>query len=229
MRILAIGDIVGQRAVEKLQKELSEIKKKENIDFVIANGENAANGNGITKDLFERLVRPANVSKGRPGKGYTVIEKNGEKILVMNLIGRKYMEGIYYSDNPFIAAQEIIKQTEDILIKVIDFHAECTGEKFMMAYFLDGQVSAVYRTHTHVPTADETIMPKGTGFITDVGMTGPCCSELGTIPENGLKRYLNDLNVEDIISDNPIRINSCIFEIDENTGKTNSIRRVQIN
>lgn len=258
MRILAIGDIVGQRAVEKLEKELLEVKKNENIDFVIANGENAANGNGITKDLFERvlrsgvdvvtmgnhtwgneeiyefiedkrIVRPANVSKGRPGKGYTVIEKNGQKILVMNLIGRKYMEGIYYSDNPFIAAQEIIKLTEEIPIKVIDFHAECTGEKFMMTYFLDGQVSAVYGTHTHVQTADETIMPKGTGFITDIGMTGPCCSELGTIPENGLKRYLDDLNVEDIISDNPIMINGCIFEIDENTGKTNSIRRVQIN
>lgn len=259
MKILAIGDIVGERAVEKLEKELPELKQKENIDVVIAQGENAAkDGIGFTKELFDRIlksgvdvvtmgnhtwgnegiyeiiedkriVRPENMSKGVPGKGYTIIEKNHHKILIINLIGRKFMEGVYYSDNPFTAVENIVKQTKnDIKIRIVDFHAAWTGEKFIMGYFLDGQVSAVYGTHTHVQTADEKIMPKGTGFITDIGMTGAYCSELGTIPENGLKHYLKDLPVPNILSDNPIMINGCIFDIDENTGKTVAIERLHI-
>lgn len=139
------------------------------------------------------------------------------------------MEGVYYSDNPFVSVQEILEKVDkDIKIILVDFHAQSTGEKFNMGYFLDGKVSGVYGTHTHVQTADEMIMPKGTGFITDIGMTGPSYSDLGCDVENAIKRYLNDVRVKDIISDNEVMINGCIFDIDENTEKTIEIERVHI-
>ncbi len=258
MKVLAIGDIVGEKAVEKLEKELKQLQQKENIDVTIANGENAANGNGLTRELFDkilasgvdvitmgnhtwgnkeiydfieddRIVRPANITKGMPGKGYTIYQKDNTKILVINLIGRKFMEGVYYSDNPFTTVQEILEEVkDDIKIKLVDFHAAWTGEKFNMGYFLDGKVSAVYGTHTHVQTADEIIMPKGTGFITDIGMTGACLSDLGCDVENSIQRYLKDMPVKDMMSKNEVMINGCIFEIDENAGKTVAIRRVHI-
>lgn len=258
MRILAIGDIVGEKAVEKLDKELNKLKQKEKVDVVIANGENAANGNGLSKELFgkilasgvdivtmgnhtwgneeiysfiddSRIIRPANITKGMPGKGYTIYQKDDIKILVINLIGRRMMEGVYYSDNPFMSVQEILESVEkDIKIIMVDFHAQSTGEKFNMGYFLDGKVSSVYGTHTHVQTADETILKKGTGFITDIGMTGPCYSDLGCDVENSINRYIKDMPVGDIISDHEIMINGCIFDIDENTGKTIKVRRVHI-
>lgn len=258
MRILAIGDLVGERAVEKLKKELKQLKQRENIDITIANGENAANGNGLTKKLFEtilasgvdvitmgnhtwgneeiydfiedkRIVRPANITKGMPGKGYTIYEKDQTKILVINLIGRRMMEGVYYSNNPFIVAQEILESIkEEIKIVMVDFHAQSTGEKMNMGYFLDGKVSGIYGTHTHVQTADEVILPKGTGFITDIGMTGACFSDLGCDLKESIKRYLEDRTVKDTLSDNEIMINGCIFDIDENTGKTVNIKRIHI-
>lgn len=258
MKILAIGDIVGQRALEKLGKELKQLKQKENIDVTIANGENTANGNGLTKKQFEtilatgvdlitmgnhtwgneeiydfieddRIIRPANITKGMPGKGYTIYQKNQTKILVINLIGRRMMEGVYYSNNPFIAVQEILEKIpKDIKIIIIDFHAQSTGEKINMGYFLDGKVSGIYGTHTHVQTADETILPKGTGFITDIGMTGACFSDLGCDLEQSIKRYLEDKTIEDTMSNHEIMINGCIFDIDKNTGKTVSIKRIHI-
>lgn len=260
MKVLVIGDIVGERAVEKLEKELNNLKKKEEIDIVIANGENAAGGRGLTKELFNRIllsgvdvitmgnhtwdneeiysfiedtriVRPANMSKGRPGKGYTIYEKNGKKILVINLIGRRFMEGVYYSDNPFISVKEILDETssQNIKISIVDFHAAWTGEKATMGYFLDGKVSAVYGTHTHVQTGDETILENGTGYTTDIGMTGPRNSDLGCTFENSIKRYLYDMPAKDIISDNEIMINGCIFDINEDTGKTINLKRISIN
>ncbi len=258
MKILVIGDIVGEKAVEKLEKELKQLKQNEKIDVTIANGENAANGNGLTKKLFdkillsgvdiitmgnhtwgnqeiydfiddERIIRPANITKGMPGKGYTIYQKDGIKILVINLIGRKFMEGVYYSDNPFTTVQQILEEIKkDIKIVMVDFHAAWTGEKFNMGYFLDGKVSGVYGTHTHVQTADEIIMPEGTGFITDIGMTGACLSDLGCDVENSIQRYLKDKPVKDIISKNEVMINGCIFDIDENTGKTLVIKRLHI-
>lgn len=259
MRILAVGDVVGERAVEKLEKELKELKTKEKIDVIIANGENAANGNGLTNELFDkllasgvdivtmgnhtwgnkeiydfieddRIVRPANITKGMPGKGYTIYQKDNTKILVINLIGRRMMEMVYYSNNPFTTVQEILEEVEeDIKIIIVDFHAQSTGEKFNMGYFLDGKVSAIYGTHTHVQTADEIIMPQGTGFITDIGMTGAYLSDLGCDVENSIKRYLEDMPVKDIMSKNEIMINGCIFDIDETNGKTLAIKRLHIN
>lgn len=259
MKILAIGDIVGERSVEKLRKELKQLQEKEGIFLTIANGENAANGNGLTRELFteilksgvnvitmgnhtwgnneiydfiedERIIRPANITKGMPGKGYTIYKKDNIKILVINLIGRRMMEGVYYSDNPFIVVNDILEETkkENIKIILVDFHAQSTGEKFNLGYYLDGKVSAIYGTHTHVQTADEIIMPKGTGFITDIGMTGANLSDLGCDIDNSIKRYLKDMPVGDIMSKNDIMINGCIFDIDENTGKTVEIKRVHI-
>lgn len=258
MKVLAIGDLVGERAVEKLEKELKQLQQKENIAITIANGENAASGNGLTKELFakilasgvdvvtmgnhtwgnkeiydfiedDRIVRPANITKGMPGKGYTIYQKDNTKILVINLIGRKFMEGVYYSDNPFTTVQEILEEIDqNIKIILVDFHGAWTGEKFNMGYFLDGKVSAVWGTHTHVQTADEMILPKGTGFITDIGMTGACLSDLGCDVENSIQRYLKDMPVNDIMSKNKIMLNGCIFEIDENTGKTVAVKRVQL-
>lgn len=258
MKILVVGDIVGERAVEKLKNNLKDIKEQEKIEVVIANGENAANGKGLTKQLFNellssgvdivtmgnhtwdneeiyefiddnRIVRPANITKGVPGKGFTIYEKDNKKILVVNLIGRVYMEGVYYSDNPFITVKEILEEMEkDIKIILVDFHAQSTGEKFNMAYFLDGKVSAVYGTHTHVQTADEIIMPKGTGFITDIGMTGAIYSDLGCDVENSIKKYLQDISVKDRMSTNEIMINGCIFDIDEMTGKTRYVKRIHL-
>lgn len=258
MRILAIGDIVGEKALEKIEKELNGLKQRKEIDFVIANAENAANGNGLTRELYDRIlnsgvniitmgnhtwgnpdiynfienaniIRPANCSKTVPGKGYTILKKKEKNILVINLLGRKYMQGVYNSDNPFTKVEEILEETQnkaDIIL--VDFHAQGTGEKFVMAYFLDGKVSAVYGTHTHVQTADEKILPKGTGFITDIGMTGPILSSLGTNPDNDLKAYYRDMPIKDIISNNPCMINGCIFDINEETGKTIKVERIYV-
>ena len=254
MKILAIGDIVGERAVEKLEEELPMLIQEKQVDFVVANGENAANGNGINKELFERIlacgvdvvtmgnhtwgntqiydlldrneiIRPANCSKTVPGKGYTFCEKEGKTILVINLLGRKYMQGVYNADNPFVEVEEILKKEKADYI-VVDFHAQGTGEKYVMAHFLDGKVSFVFGTHTHVQTADEKILPKGTGFITDIGMTGPNFSCLGTDPDNDLLSHYKDIPIEDILSNNPCMINGCIFELEERTGKTIQVERV---
>lgn len=258
MNILAIGDIVGEKAVQKVTEELDKIKKEEKIDFVIANAENAYKGNGLSKELYNQLitsgvdvitmgnhtwgneeiydilkedniVRPANITKGIPGKGYTICECKDKKIAVINLIGRQYMQGVYYPNNPFTEIQDILEEIDsNVKIKVIDFHAQGTGEKFVLAYFLDGKVSAVYGTHTHVQTADNQILENGTGFITDIGMTGSIQSDLGCEPEDSIKRNLMDLKLPDRMSQNPIQISGCIFEIDDETGKTINTKRINV-
>lgn len=258
MKILTIGDIVGEKAVKKVEKELQKIKQNYQIDFVIANAENAYKGHGLSKELYNKLIavgvnaitmgnhtwenpeiydilkenniiRPANITKGLPGKGYTILECNSKKIAIINLIGRQYMQGVYYPNNPFTEVEEILEKIKNETNTIIlDFHAQGTGEKFVMAYYLDGKVSAVYGTYTHVQTADERIMPKGTGFITDIGMTGSIFSDLGCDPEIGIKRNLKDMTLPDEMSNNPIQISGCIFNIDENTGKTIVMERVNL-
>ena len=201
MNILAIGDIVGEIGVKKIVKELPKLKEKYNIDFCIINGENSAGGMGITKKIFDslinagadvitmgnhtwgkkdifsfiddkRIVRPANYTKGLPGNDYSIVNKNNKRIAVINLIGRTSM-GIL-SENPFIVANDIYNKLKNqVDIFVLDFHAEATAEKIAMGYYMDGKYTIVYGTHTHVQTADEQILEKGTAYITDVGMTGP--------------------------------------------------------
>ena len=219
MKILAVGDLVGENGVEKLKRTLPNLQEAENIDFTIINGENAASGMGMTskiynelnrlnidvitmgnhtwgkKDIFtfiddKKIIRPANYSKGCPGKGYVIINKNGKKIAVVNLIGRTDM-GVL-SDNPFTCIDDIIN-TINVDIIILDFHAEATAEKIAMGYYVDGRITAMFGTHTHVQTADEKILEKGTGYITDIGMTGPEKSVIGMNIEASLKRFVTSL------------------------------------
>ncbi len=257
MRILAVGDLVGENGLKKLNEVLQELKKKKNIDFVIVNGENVAGGMGIThklykeilragadvvtlgnhtwakKDIFsfieeeERLIRPANYSEGVLGKGYVIVPCKEKNIAVMNLIGRTEMNVL--SENPFTKADHIleeIKEKADIII--LDFHAEASAEKIAMGYYLDGKVSVVFGTHTHVQTADETVLDKGTGYITDIGMTGPLKSVIGMEVGASLKRFETSLPERYKLAEGRCGFCGCIFEVDERTCRTTTIERVKM-
>ena len=217
MKILAVGDIVGSAGINELKQQLKGIKEKENIDFTIVNGENSAEGMGITeknfndiisqgvdvvtmgnhtwgkKDIFKfidhpQLLRPANYPKGVVGKGLGIYECNGKKIAVMNFMGRVDINIL--TENPFIMARDMVEEVkEQVDIIIIDFHAEATAEKIAMARYLDGKITAIFGTHTHVQTADEQILPNGTGYITDIGMTGPKNSVIGMDAQASIKRF----------------------------------------
>lgn len=254
MKILAVGDIVGESGVKKLKEQLPKIREKYNIDFVIVNGENSAGGMGISlqtfndilsqnvdvitmgnhtwgkKDIFvfidnPKLIRPANYSKGVVGKGYNIYECKGKKIAVINLIGRTDMNVL--SENPFTVAKELVKKlkTETDII-IVDFHAEATAEKIAMAYFLDGKVTAVFGTHTHVQTADEQILENGTGYITDIGMTGPKNSVIGMDINASIKRFLTSLPERYKLADGECIFNGCIFDINEEDCRLIKITRI---
>ncbi|MBP3597540.1 MAG: TIGR00282 family metallophosphoesterase [Clostridia bacterium] len=257
MRILAVGDIVGRDGLNKLKLELPKIIENKKIDFVIANGENAADGMGITekmykelinskvnvvtmgnhtwgkKDIFgfiddKRIIRPANYSNNNPGKGYRIYECKNKKIAVINLIGRVTMSVL--SENPFLIAKEIIDKIKNVVdIIVIDFHAEATAEKIALAYYLNGEATVIFGTHTHVQTADEKIMKNGTAYITDIGMTGPIDSVIGMSIEASVKRFETSLPERYKVAEGDTMFNGCIFEIDDKTNKANKIERIQIN
>ncbi len=254
MRILAVGDLVGQAGLKKFEQEYQKIKENENIDFCVVNAENVADGMGITekayrsltnqkidcitmgnhtwakKDVFgfidnSNIVRPANYSKNNPGKGYRVFECKGKKIAVINLIGRVTMAVL--SENPFIVADEIVEKIKDTVdIIIIDFHAEATAEKIALAYHLDGKITALYGTHTHVQTADETILENGTAYITDIGMTGPKKSVIGMSTEASIKRFLTSLPERYKIAEGEAKLNACIFEINEEDCRVKAIKRI---
>lgn len=253
MRILAIGDIVGLSGVKKVKEVLPILRKEKNIDFVIINAENAADGMGLTEKIYndlmnlkadvitmgnhtwakkeifkiideERLIRPANYSKNNPGKGYGIYECKEKKIAVMNLIGRASMNVL--SENPFIVAKEIVnKVKEQVDMIFIDFHAEATAEKIAMGYYLDGTVTGIFGTHTHVQTADEKILRNGTAYITDIGMTGPNHSVIGMNIDASIKRFETSLPEKYKVADDEATLNGCIFETDENN-KVIKIERV---
>ena len=254
MNILAIGDIVGEIGVKKIVKELPKLKEKYNIDFCIINGENSAGGMGITKKNFDslinagadvitmgnhtwgkkdifsfiddkRIVRPANYTKGLPGNDYSIVNKNNKRIAVINLIGRTSM-GIL-SENPFIVANDIynkLKNQADIF--VLDFHAEATAEKIAMGYYMDGKYTIVYGTHTHVQTADEQMLEKGTAYITDIGMTGPKKSVIGMDVGVSFKRFVTSLPERYKLADSEAMINGCVFKINDETNRTEEIIRI---
>ena len=254
MNILAIGDIVGEIGVKKIVKELPKLKEKYDIDFCIINGENSAGGMGITKKIFDslinagadvitmgnhtwgkkdifsfiddkRIVRPANYTKGLPGNDYSIVNKNNKRIAVINLIGRTSM-GIL-SENPFIVANDIynkLKNQADIF--VLDFHAEATAEKIAMGYYMDGKYTIVYGTHTHVQTADEQMLEKGTAYITDIGMTGPKKSVIGMDVGVSFKRFVTSLPERYKLADSEAMINGCDFKINDETNRTEEIIRI---
>lgn len=254
MKILAIGDIVGNIGVKKLREELPRLKEKEDIDFVIANGENAADGMGITNNIFKELLAmgihvvtmgnhtwgkkdifnfidhpqlliPANYSESVPGNRYGIYECKGKRIGVVNLIGRVDMNVL--SENPFTVIQRVIdeiKAKTDMII--VDFHAEATAEKIAMGYFLDGKVDIIFGTHTHVQTADDKILEGGTAYITDIGMTGPKKSVIGMSIDSSLKRFVTSLPEKYKLAEGEGMLNACLFELAENNHVTN-IRTIQ--
>lgn len=256
MKILAVGDLIGESGIKELKKKLGTIKQEEQIDFVIVNGENAAEGMGITqqnfndilalkvdvitmgnhtwgkKDIFKfidhpKLIRPANYPKGVVGKGYNIYTCQDKKIAVINLIGRVDINIL--TENPFIVAKEIVeKLQQEVDLIFVDFHAEATAEKIAMGHFLDGKVTAIYGTHTHVQTADEKILPKGTGYITDIGMTGPKHSVIGMDISASLKRFETTLPERYKIATGECILNAVVFDVDDANNRIKNIKRLYL-
>lgn len=249
MRIIAIGDVVASQGCDYLRAELPKLKREYNADFVIVNGENSAVGNGVTPksaqhiftsgadvitlgnhslrrpeiadylDENEFIIRPCNYHSSAPGRGSVILDKGKNRVAVINLQGAVYLDNII---NPFDGIdKEIEKVKQDgANIIIVDFHAEASGEKKGMGFYLDGRVSALFGTHTHTQTSDEQILPNGTGYITDIGMTGPYYSVLGVTPEIVIQKMKTNLPVKFTNPDGRCTMEGIVFDIDENTGKT---------
>lgn len=257
MKILAVGDIVGVAGIKELKRLLPGLIECESIDFTIVNAENSADGFGINqrnfdelvsekvdvitmgnhtwgkKDIFKfiddpKIIRPANYPEGVVGKGYNIYKCKNKKIAVINLLGRAEINIL--TENPFLTARKIVdKVKNEVDMIFIDFHAEATGEKIPLGYYLDGEVTAVYGTHTHVQTADEKILPKGTAYITDIGMTGPKNSVLGMDINVAIKRLTTALPEKYKIAEGECVFNGVIFDVDDETSKVRKIKRININ
>lgn len=257
MRILFFGDIFGRPGREALKLVLPKFRKKYEADFVIVNGENAAHGRGITENSLKEILeagadaittgdhafeqkgsleifsnkkmpvlRPANFPEDLPGSGFGIFKVRTKKVLVINLLGRDFIK--YRTEDPFRLAKKIIKENkEEAKIIIVDWHAETTSEKKAMALHLDGDVSAVLGTHTHVPTADERILPKGTAYITDVGMVGPYDSIIGAKEDEILKNFLKQLPYVLEPAEGPVEVNGVFLEIDDKTGLGKKIERIR--
>ncbi len=256
IKILCVGDVVSQSGCDFLRKKLPEIKREHNIDVCIVNGENSAVGNGMLpnscehvftsgadmitggnhslkrREIFEYLdrnenvLRPANYGEGVWGKGYGIIDKGAYKIGVINLLGRVWLEG--HSDPFEVAENSIKKLKEETNIILVDFHAEATAEKKAFGYCFDGVVSAVFGTHTHVQTSDAQILSGGTGYITDLGMTGPEESVLGVKKEIIIDKFRKGFSSMFETADTPAFLQGCIFTIDKDSGKTVEISAITV-
>ena len=256
MRILIIGDIVGRPGRYLLSEMLPKIKEEYSVDFTIANGENAAGGFGITKNIARKihsygvncitsgnhiwdkreigefldestyLLRPANYPPLNPGVGNKIFQLDDERnIGIINLQGRAYMKSI---DCPFRVGEKIVQEmSKETKIIIIDFHAETTAEKKAFGWFIDGKVSLVFGTHTHVQTADESIFPNGTGYITDIGMTGAFDSVIGVKKHASINFFLQQTPQRFDSAKNDRRLNAIYVEIDDTTGKTTKIERIE--
>jgi metallophosphoesterase (TIGR00282 family) len=257
VKILFIADIVGKPGRQALSRELHRLVDRYALDLVIANGENAAGGFGVTEDtakeLYEqgvhvltsgnhiwdkresfdylsredRLIRPANYPDGSPGRGSTVsVTAAGTKVAVLNLEGRVFMNNL---ECPFRVADREISRLRTITpIIIVDFHAEATSEKLSLGWYLDGKVSAVIGTHTHVQTADERIFPGGTAYMSDAGMTGSFDSVIGIKKELAIEKFLTLLPVRFEVAKKDIRLNGVVVEIDEQSGRALNIERISI-
>ena len=251
-KVLAVGDVVGNPGLERIRKSLRQLKRKYDVDFTVVNGENAAvvgllphqaeeildaGADAITMgnhtwgkreltaylDDCTQILRPANYAPQVPGRGWQVFDTKAGKVALIDLIGRCNMD--YGPDNPFLMVEKIKKQL-DAKIILVEFHGEATSEKLAMGYMLDGQVSAVWGTHTHVPTADARVLPKGTGYVTDLGMTGPRESVLGIRPELSIAKFRGDLTERYRWADGPTKLEAVLFTIDSSTGKCQKAERV---
>ena len=258
MKILVIGDTYGEPGRKAVETFIPAMKKSGQVDFVICNAENAADGAGITpsiaKELFQagcdvitggdhifdrrkdieeflntepRLIRPANFPKGLAGSGSTVRECKGIRIGVLHIAGQVFMR--YHFSSPFLSADEELEKVKKAgaQIVIVDMHCEATSEKMAMSWYLDGRVSAVVGTHTHIQTADERVTEKGTACITDLGMTGPYDSVIGAKKELILQRFLTQINVKKEVAQGDVRFCGAVITVDDLTGKALRIERVQ--
>ena len=253
-KVLAVGDVVGNPGLDRVRRHLRRLKKKHNADFVVVNGENAAVV-GITPNQAEdildagadcitmgnhtwgkreivdymedcpQIIRPANYAPQAPGRGWAEFDTKAGPVAVIDLIGRVNMD--YGPDNPFLAIEKILKQTTAKII-LVELHAEATSEKLAMGYMLDGRISALWGTHTHVPTADAQVLPKGTGYVTDLGMTGPKHSVLGIKPELSIAKFRGDLPERYRWADGTTKMEAVLFTIDSGTGKCKAAERVDL-
>ena len=256
MKILTVGDVVSQPGLLTVSHVLRRVKRETGADFTIVNGENAS-GVGITPKQADSIfaagadvitlgnhsyrkqnivpylednryiIRHANLAAQSPGEGYGVFETSaGWRILVFELIGRCDMQ--YGPDNPFLRADRILREQEGRYdVAICEIHASATSEKLAMGYYLDGRVSAVYGTHTHVPTADARVNPKGTGYITDLGMTGPKWSVLGVRSEQSIAMFRGDLTSRFEPAEGVCLLQGAVFDIDESTGRCRSVERIE--
>ena len=254
LNVLCVGDVVGNPGMDRIRRSLRYLKRKSNADFVIVNGENASVV-GMTpeqaEDIFDagadvitmgnhtfgkrelvsyledtsRVLRPANLAPQAPGNGWGIFETKAGPVAVIDLIGRCNMD--YGPDNPFLLIEKILKET-GTRISLVELHAEATSEKLAMGYLLDGRVSALWGTHTHVPTADIQILPKGTGYVTDLGMTGPQYSVLGIRPELSIAKFRGDLTGRYQWANGPTKMEAALFTIDTATGLCRKAERMDL-
>jgi metallophosphoesterase (TIGR00282 family) len=256
MKLLLIGDVVGKPGRVALLDRLQDLKEQHAIDFTVMNAENVAGGFSITPAIAEllfssgidvmtsgnhifdkhevidyidkqpRLLRPANYPPQTPGKGIWVGEVNGIKVAVMNFLGRVFMQP---ADDPFRIANELISSlSDDVRVRIVDMHAEATSEKMAMGWFLDGRVSAVVGTHTHVQTADERILHSGTAYLTDLGMTGSYGGVIGMKKGDIIHRFTSPIHRKPDHSRSEVRICAAIVDVDEETGRARSIERINL-
>ena len=253
-KVLAVGDVVGNPGMDRIVRSLRWLKKRTDADFVVVNGENASVV-GMTpqqaEDIFHagadvitmgnhtygkrelvsylednsRVLRPLNYAPQAPGRGYGIYETAAGPVAVIDLQGRVNMD--YTPDNPFLQAEKILRKIDTKLI-LVELHAEATSEKLAMGYMLDGRISALWGTHTHVPTADTQVLPKGTGYVTDLGMTGPKHSVLGIRPDLSIAKFRGDLPERYRWADGPTKLEAVLFTIDSQTGLCRKAERVDI-
>lgn len=255
MRILALGDVVGVGAINYLQKHLWEIREREKIDFVIANGENASEIRGLCakdahalfdtgidvitlgnhafgmRDIYsvledeERIIRPANYPPQAPGAGYVITEVQGFRILCINISGRVYLDPLA---SPFDTVDRILeRESGNYDLAIMDIHAEATSEKLALGYYFDGRVQMMFGTHTHVPTADERILPKGSAYVTDLGMCGPTEGILGTDRDAVIDRFRFMMPTRFCVAAGPIEAMGVIYDVDPFAGKVHSVTRIR--
>ncbi len=253
MRLLCIGDVFGRPGRLALKTTLPKLRREQKLDLVVANGENSAHGAGLTaataRELFEagvdvitggnhiwhrrealayldrepRVIRPLNFPHGTPGHGAHLLQVGTTPVLVLNALGRLFMKPI---DDPFRAVDEALAQANGVRVSVVDFHAEATSEKRAMGFYLDGRVSVVVGTHTHVPTADTQILPRGTAYVTDLGMVGVRRSVIGLDVEQAVAGFSTALPSRAQPAEGSVDVNAVLAEIDPATGKATSIVRL---
>lgn len=253
--ILAVGDVVGPQGLRYLKKTLPQLRREYQAAFTVVNGENASNV-GLTpqqaEDMFDAgadvvtlgnhafrqrsvhnylddtpyILRPANYAPQTPGRGYGVFDSKLGPVAVVNLIGRCNMD--YGPDNPFLLVDKILPAVGEAKFILVDFHAEATSEKLAMGYMLDGKVTALWGTHTHVPTADAQVLPCGTGYITDLGMTGPKHSVIGIQPQLSIEKFRGGVYSPYKPAEGPCVLSGAVFTVDTDTGRCTEVRQLTV-